>query len=1828
MRKRSIAGLLSLVIVLFLLPAAAFAAADETGVAGVLWEIFHGQVSESRFVPAKVVRLKMEYRYSNTGGLAGIDAAAPEVVEAQARREEDGSYKLEVSLPEVEGFRIVLNPEPLNEYVVNPPTGEETPEQLQQMLQSGAFDVDINDPAKPVYYYQEAPGQATNPTYGNRYSTQYNLAWNAARTITTADYMATASSEKDAPAQEGHGANPLENPKLNVTLTEEQLERALAASDGLHITVNYRRNATWYTVNHWVPEELSNLTPEQLQEKKNQGQILTREENGAEVTYVLLDMERGQGRVGALTRATAKTGGVYDLMVPLSFSQQLIVNEMETNSIYGTTVDIYYKAADAYRVIFDTDDTYIRRQLVYMGNPVDFTAVPVPQRKGYTFVGWQYLKKSAVPDEHGEYAAGDYTSITDSSGNHKLVIDKNLIFSQAKLTDVGGVQALYLYPIWEPGKTQLTVILWTEDLDGLTDVQATAEGGTPTYYQEKYAAYQDPVHSKTPALGGVGSNSGFSNVGSFTMEVDTDSVLEGTPAAEGGKTLRPDVQQAVEDHFMASSKALEGVDLSQFYTQCAFELLHESDRGIEYGATTASADGRTMLYVYFTRNIYTLTFHYYGSVGNETKVATGTNGYSYGGAEKILDSSGRLNFGYTGSGKVENDPDNRTWNNSWQTVPSDQADRMPVPETITISAKYGADLRQVWPVARAEEYVPIGGKNFQAVSWATTAGKYRKDALDPASSHYYEATLMGLYAAMDSEIIADPAKPEQPHHLVIYWSGVYPINYYRYNHCYELPGLELGPSVKAVTLYGQGTPAATELRNQLFLVPDDDPAITKFGFTDLLQVSYEEATKTVTYSADGQEQMGGYYAVRGYTVDGDTKYYAVARQIETVSTNAINKQNPSARTHMTRVNETADYTTQKQPLDGQTWSGYQQVGSAQDPYDLYFYYDRDRYSITYMAPQTGTDDQRNEVELGSIELPYGAHVTKEKYGFQLHYQDTNQAVKEDGQTPKYLWSYPRDDTTGDILDAVPVCPDRNPAGRTEWRFKGWALGPAGVNMLWAEPDRSGAGEPQAQVGDDFYIGSKLLLYAIWETPSLTVTFHLNGGTVSGRDSSVTVQVPANRKLTDSEASIPRPFRSGYIMKGWYQSDAHGTVADPENEDSLFNFDQVIIEDQHVAAVWTATSTELYSYDVYYVTPSLREGEPETPTIQLDENGNLTDAGTTYYVLEHQTYPDQLYADNTVVNLTAKKFDGYTPRATNQTLALTESGNSYHIVFYYDPQIPKSYSVRFVEAGTEAEALPRVVLGPIQVQAERIVATPSAAAVQELTALGYELVKKAADGTYEAVTHPLELTWLDAQGQAQPMGALAGGALPPSVTYLVQPVVYPIVYQNAYGSPAGADSALAAVANPTRYTVGERFQLTNPGPVSTEDGRYVFSHWSLGEDTTSAGPNSAYPVLNVEAGSTGRLVFVANWKKAEVPAAEGRLTVTKTVAGAGADPSLEFSFTVVLDFPLSGQFGGMTFTDGVAAFPLRHGQSVTATGLPAGIGYTVRETAARGYTTTSTGASGVIEADKTAFAAFTNTKDSPYEPEPGGDDDDPKLNTDDHYSYIIGYEDGTLRPCGELTRGEAATIFFRLLTDRVRETYWSQTNDYSDCSPDLWCNNAISTLTNMGILGGFEDGTFRPQDEITRAQFTKLAVGFFESTEEPYAGQFSDVAAGAWYTNYVEAASRVGLVQGFGDGSFRPDDPITRAQACVVVNRALGRRPDKEHLLPARDMVTWPDNRPGDWYYADLQEATNSHDYRWLGQDGDEQYLEVWTKKLEQRNWAALEHAWSTAHSAPGGEVAK
>ena len=200
--------------------------------------------------------------------------------------------------------------------------------------------------------------------------------------------------------------------------------------------------------------------------------------------------------------------------------------------------------------------------------------------------------------------------------------------------------------------------------------------------------------------------------------------------------------------------------------------------------------------------------------------------------------------------------------------------------------------------------------------------------------------------------------------------------------------------------------------------------------------------------------------------------------------------------------------------------------------------------------------------------------------------------------------------------------------------------------------------------------------------------------------------------------------------------------------------------------------------------------------------------------------------------------------------------------------------------------------------------------------------------------------------------------------------------------------------------------------------------------------------------------------------------------------------------------------------------------------------------------------------------------------------------VEGYEDGTFRPLDNITRAEVATIFYRLLTDDARDYYYSTDSGFSDVKPGDWYNTAVSTMVQAGILNGYSDGTFKPNASITRAEFATIAARFLSN---PYSlkDRFTDTE-GHWAEVYINRAAEVGWINGYTDGSFKPDQAITRAEAVTLVNNVLGRAPHADYMLD--DMVTWPDNPKSAWYYEDIQEATNSHDYRW---SSGKRY-EIWT----------------------------
>ena len=392
---------------------------------------------------------------------------------------------------------------------------------------------------------------------------------------------------------------------------------------------------------------------------------------------------------------------------------------------------------------------------------------------------------------------------------------------------------------------------------------------------------------------------------------------------------------------------------------------------------------------------------------------------------------------------------------------------------------------------------------------------------------------------------------------------------------------------------------------------------------------------------------------------------------------------------------------------------------------------------------------------------------------------------------------------------------------------------------------------------------------------------------------------------------------------------------------------------------------------------------------------------------------------------------------------------------------------------------------------------------------------------------------------------------------------------AYGIMYHLDGGTNSPDNPVTYTVEDTFPLKAP----TKQG-YAFTGW------TSDGETEPKLAVTIPVGTTGGLVFTAHWVEVA--------TIDATAGEHGTiDPS------------------------GEVAVPKGENQTFKITPNE---GYHINDVLVDGK---SVGAvteykfENVTEAHKIhATFARNYTPSYPIQPEQPKveipDDDALGLNTTDHFAYIIGYPDGTVQPGGQITRAEVATIFFRLLTDDVRDENLTKTNRYSDVAATSWYNTAVSTLSSMGIITGYPDGTFRPNAAITRAEFAAIAARF-DSNGDKTAAKFSDIAT-HWAKDEISIAYNNGWITGYPDGTFGPQRDITRAEAMTLVNRVLNRQPETEDdLLP--NMTVWTDNaNPKAWYYLAVQEATNSHYYEFKT---NSQY-EKWTELRETRDWSQLE----------------
>ena len=396
-----------------------------------------------------------------------------------------------------------------------------------------------------------------------------------------------------------------------------------------------------------------------------------------------------------------------------------------------------------------------------------------------------------------------------------------------------------------------------------------------------------------------------------------------------------------------------------------------------------------------------------------------------------------------------------------------------------------------------------------------------------------------------------------------------------------------------------------------------------------------------------------------------------------------------------------------------------------------------------------------------------------------------------------------------------------------------------------------------------------------------------------------------------------------------------------------------------------------------------------------------------------------------------------------------------------------------------------------------------------------------------------------------------------------------------------------IAVPAGTQLGETLNQSAP-QISAEEGWRFTGQWLRkdGDGTALTDANLLAETIN------DNVTYIAQMEK--VQPSEYTVAVNDSYADATGAGSYAEGMVVTID---AGQRPGYRFTGWQSDDPELALADV-----------------ARGTTTFT------MPGHDVTLTATWQKKPTPPPVDPKDDGKPHDLNTEDHFSYVVGYpvdhrtglatDDVDLwpvRPEAGITRAEVATIFYRLLKEDVRDRVTSDVNDFSDVTSGDWFNVTVSSLAQMGVIAGYEDGSFRPNAPITRAEFAAIATRFFAERGVTYnEGLFADITGDEWFADVVAAAADRGLLGGYPDGTVRPNATITRAESCAVVNRTLDRRPDAKHLLPAGEMRVWPDNPADGWYYADIQEATNGHEYRWLTIGKNK--IEDWTAILPDNTW--------------------
>ena len=715
---------------------------------------------------------------------------------------------------------------------------------------------------------------------------------------------------------------------------------------------------------------------------------------------------------------------------------------------------------------------------------------------------------------------------------------------------------------------------------------------------------------------------------------------------------------------------------------------------------------------------------------------------------------------------------------------------------------------------------------------------------------------------------------------------------------------------------------------------------------------------------------------------------------------------------------------------------------------------------------------------------------------------------------------------------------------------------------------------QLNGADDYVVAGTTCWHLDGQITGYKVTYATGAGNenVTGMPTSNEIYYLSGSEYTVSDAT---PQRTGYTFGGWMYQNSDDTTYQANDKFNMLN------EDVTLTAQWTPNNGTKYKVEHYQQ--------------KLDGTYERTDTDT--------------LSGETGASVIAQPKTTYTGFACDKTVTGTvESGTivadgSLVLKLYYTRNF---YNVTYQYEGTAPTGAPAVntLSGTHKYGAEVTVdTTVSANAVAGYTFSGWSTADATVTdgkftmpatnvtlkGKFEEKTNPLTYTinqhFMDGEGKEIPSLYVSGdsqtGNKDTPLSDLIKGMTGPQSKENKN-----------YVYSKTTYTVDQVTKPLDADSTLTKDTTidlyYYLDNWKDADETTASddkdsetggdGIPDCYQVLvNYKSGDTNRgSVAPLTMEVLTIKDATGNPVNKGTVKASGSNA---------------------TATGNRCYFSNWTNNAGLATSYKATLGQQTIENAEGGKTYTFTA----------NFGRSSGGSNRPKPPVVEIPDDVPTgLNGKDHYAYVVGYPDGMVYPQKNITRAEVATIFFRLLTDETREANMTKSNSYNDMKDGAWYTCAVSTLSKMGIIKGYEDGSFKPDASISRAEFAAIAARFDPDGDKTPA-TFSDVSS-HWAKDEISIAANHGWIKGYEDGSFKPDQKITRAETMTLVNRVLKRLPETKDDLH-KDMKTWPDNQnESAWFYLAVQEATNSH-YQKLKKDGTH---ETWESMRETRDWAALE----------------